>query len=146
MVSRKSALIIGLLLMGFITGFVSRPFVFPLIDEYQNTIVRLSFTNATELIHNITILHTNVAYNSHFIMKGFENGESHYIWFFIWPYNNPNEHTVDLGAVVDIWGPFKGSLWYVEVANFDWEPKQVFIGNTTFNLDTTIFITIQQEN
>ena len=81
------------------------------------------FLDHTDLATRVmTVTGEGATFRPQFINQGFESGGAHYIWFYMWPFNNPGEVTVDIGMIADLWiRPNKA--WSVEIANFDYNPK-----------------------
>lgn len=99
--------------------------------------LKLNFTDYQSLIDQVTVQFidpsgAHITYNRTFDSQGFELGAPHYIYKYFWPYNNPGEITVDVGAVADLWGPRPNGSWTLQIANFDKEAKNITIGPDSF--------------
>jgi hypothetical protein len=123
----------------------------------------VAFNSPADLLNLIQVQFVNpngkeiVTYRLEFIRRGFEGGSPHYIYFYDWPFNNPGEISLDLGAVLDLWGPRPDNgdfyytnqpahLWSIEFANFDDETKTLVIDHITRQVPTeAVFLITQLE-
>jgi len=138
--------------LGFVLGATSKRPVLPPVRE----IGTLAFSDYADLATRVmSVTGQEAQFLPTLITTGFEEGGAHYIYAFMWPYEDPQDAalgqtTVDIGLIADLWVR-PDNVWAVELANFDYDPTKVVYftdgvhPQVAVPVLTTAFLSLTQE-